>query len=98
MWWYYREVFSQVLFHRIPIHRNPLPLLYRPAAISLISNYVSASKILRMDGGGKKTPMDQDAKARIMSANAKKPENEGQTKPGTFPARAQSAADKNANK
>jgi hypothetical protein len=51
-----------------------------------------------MEGGDKKTPMDQDAKARIMRANAKKPENEGETKAGSFPARAQAAADKNANK
>ena len=42
---------------------------------------------------GKKTPMDQPAKARIMAAQAKK--NDGQIEKGTFAARAQSAADKN---
>lgn len=53
----------------------------------------------RMEGGGKKsTPMDGAAKARIMSANATKPGAGGQIKSGTFPARAQSAADKHANK
>lgn len=51
-----------------------------------------------MDSGRKKTPMDQAAKSRIMSANAKKPEAGGQIKSGSFPARAQSAADKNANR
>ena len=45
--------------------------------------------------GGKKTPMDQEAKARIMSSEAKK--SDGQVSKGSFAARAQSAADKNAN-
>lgn len=52
----------------------------------------------RMDGGKKVTPMDQAAKARIMSANATKPGADGKIQPDTFPARAQSAADKNSNK
>ena len=45
-----------------------------------------------MDGGKKKTDMDQAAKARIMSSEAKK--NDGQVDKGTFGTRAQSAADK----
>lgn len=44
----------------------------------------------------KKTPMDQTAKARIMSTQAK--QHGGITDKGSFAARAQSAADKNANK
>ena len=48
--------------------------------------------------GGKKTLMDQEAKARIMSSQAQKPGAGGQIKSGTFASRAQSAADKNANK
>ena len=51
-----------------------------------------------MDGGKKVTPMDQEDKARIMSANAKKPGAGGEIQSDTFPARAQSAADKNDNK
>ena len=46
-----------------------------------------------MDGGGKKHPMTQDAKARIMSTQAK--QHGGQTEKGSFAARTQSAADKN---
>lgn len=49
-----------------------------------------------MDGGDKKK-VDQDDKARIMSTQAKKPENEGQTKKGSFPSRIQKAADTNEN-
>ena len=44
-----------------------------------------------MDGKQSKTPMNEDAKRRIMSA-------EGNVQKGSFEARAQSAADKNANK
>ena len=46
-----------------------------------------------MDGGGKKDPMTQDDKARIMSTQAK--QHGGQTEKESFSARAQSAADKN---
>lgn len=46
--------------------------------------------------GGKKTPMDADAKARIMSAEGKR--SGGHYDKGGWPARGQSAADKNANK
>ena len=46
-----------------------------------------------MDGGGKKHPMTQDDKSRIMSSQAK--QHGGQTEKGSFAARAQSAADKN---
>lgn len=52
-----------------------------------------------MDSGGnskKSTPMDAAAKSRIMSSYAKKPGSGGQIKSGTFPARAQAAADRNA--
>ena len=51
-----------------------------------------------MDGGKKSTPMDQAAKSRIMSSQAQKPGAGGQIEKGSFGARAQSAADKNANK
>ena len=40
----------------------------------------------------KTTPVDQEAKARIMSTQAAK--TDGETKSGSFAARAQSAADK----
>ena len=46
-----------------------------------------------MDNGEKKTPMDAEAKSRIMSAEAKK--KNGQIEEGSFPARAQAAADRN---
>lgn len=46
-----------------------------------------------MDGGKKKTPMTQEAKARIMSTQSK--QTDGKTPSGSFAARAQSAADKN---
>ena len=49
-----------------------------------------------MDGGKKSTPMDQEAKARIMSSQAAK--TGGKTEAVSFPARAQSAADKNEGK
>ena len=49
-----------------------------------------------MDKGGKKTPMDADAKARIMSTEGKK--NDGKYEKGDWASRAQSAADKNENK
>lgn len=44
----------------------------------------------------KKTPMTKSAAARIQSANAKT--NSGKTPKGSFPARAQSSADKNSSK
>lgn len=50
-----------------------------------------------MDGEKKSKPMDQAAKSRIMSAEAKKEENKGQISSGSWPARAQAAADKNEN-
>lgn len=50
-----------------------------------------------MDGGSKKQ-MDQEAKARIMSSEAKKPGAGGNIESGTFASRTQSAADKNSNK
>lgn len=50
-----------------------------------------------MDGGSKK-PMDQAAKARIMSSQAQKPGAGGKIESGTFGSRTQSAADKNSNK
>ena len=43
-----------------------------------------------MDGGGKKDPMTQDDKARIMSTQAK--QHGGETEKGSFAARAQNAA------
>lgn len=43
----------------------------------------------------KQTPMTKSAAARIQSANAKN--NGGQTSKGSFPARAQSSADKNSS-
>ena len=46
-----------------------------------------------MDGEGKKHPMTQKDKARIMSTQAK--QHGGKTEKESFPARAQSAADKN---
>ena len=47
-----------------------------------------------MDGGDKKkTPTDQEAKARIMKAEAKK--NDGKIEKDGHAARAQRAADKN---
>ena len=46
-----------------------------------------------MDGGGKKHPMTQADKARVMSTQAK--QHGGQTEKGSFAAKAQSAADKN---
>jgi len=46
--------------------------------------------------GGQKTPMTKDASARIQSTQAK--QHGGQTEKGSFPARAQAAADKNAKK
>lgn len=50
-----------------------------------------------MDSGGKKsTPMDGAAKSRIMSAEGKK--TGGHYDKGGWPARGQSAADKNASK
>ena len=51
-----------------------------------------------MEGGKKSTPMDQAAKSRIMSSEAKKPGAGGQVQKGSFGSRAQSSADKNANK
>ncbi len=41
--------------------------------------------------------MDQEAKSRIMKAEAKKPGADGKVAAGSFGARAQAAADKNAN-
>ena len=46
-----------------------------------------------MDGGKKKHLTTQDDKARIMSTQAK--QHGGEIKKGTWPAKAQSAADKN---
>ena len=46
-----------------------------------------------MDGEGRKHPMTQADKARIMSTQAK--QHGGETEKGSFPARAQRAADKN---
>ena len=48
----------------------------------------------KMDGG-KKTPMDAAAKAKVMSSAGK--ETGGQYEKGGWPARGQAAADKNAN-
>ena len=45
------------------------------------------------DGEGKKHPVTQEDKARIMSTQAEK--TGGQTEKGSFAARVQSAADKN---
>ena len=45
------------------------------------------------DGEGKKHPVTQEDKARIMSTQAK--QHGGQTEKGSFAARAQRAADKN---
>ena len=45
------------------------------------------------DGEGKKHPVTQEDKARIMSTQAK--QHGGQTEKGSFAARTQSAADKN---
>ncbi len=53
--------------------------------------------VLVMDGG-KKAPMDQAAKSRIMRSEAKKDGAGGQVQKGSFGARAQSGADKNAKK
>ncbi len=59
-------------------------------------SYILIIFYTQMDKGEKKTPMDADAKARIMRAEGKK--NDGKFEKGDWAGRAQSAADKNEKK